>query len=161
MKKKLSFWERIFGFYNESRHRVICLFGLKIKIRSRFLILRNRVAALEVEKVALHKALDIQRLNHKELSCKHTAFEDKVSDLMQAYEGRLRAYVADIANLTATLSQSTESIKGLGKDWNRLYDGLKHELHIGWQPLWGKFPSELNIPGIKDLQISKILLNCS
>lgn len=25
----------------------------------------------------------------------------------------------------------------------------------------GKFPSELNIPGIKDLQISKILLNCS
>lgn len=111
MKKKLSFWERIFGFYNESRHRVICLFGLKIKIRSKYLMLRNKVAALEEEKVSLHKTLDIQRLNHKELSCKHTAFEDKVSDLMQAYEGRLRAYVAQLDALQKKVTDQKDTMR--------------------------------------------------
>lgn len=76
MKKELSFFERILGFYNESRHRVICIFGLKIKIRSKYLMLRNKMEEQERALAAFRKDFSHMRQEvalHRERDAEHAA----------------------------------------------------------------------------------------
>lgn len=136
MKKKLSFWERILGFYNEPRHRVICLFGLKIKIRSKYLMLRNRVNEQELafavfrrdftqlrKDVALHRERDAERAaamisrvakleaQVQEQKSLITALSDELIAFRKEQAAQHKNYVSDIAKLKADFAVESNKLR--------------------------------------------------
>ena len=136
MKKELSFWERIFGFYNESRHRVICLFGLKIKIRSKYLMLRNRVNEQELafavfrrdftqlrKDVALHRERDAERAaamisrvaklesQIQEQKSLITSLSDELIAFRKEQAAQHKNYVSDIAKLKEALAVESHKLR--------------------------------------------------
>lgn len=141
MKKKLSFWERILGFYNEPRHRVICLLGLKIKIRSKYLMLRERMSEQEHSSALLQKDFiqwrremtpriaGLESMVREQASLISTLTEE-LAKFRAEQADEHRHCISDICELKESLAAANDKLKtevAKSADMQKLLIALEHK----------------------------------
>lgn len=77
-----NFFKHLFNVYNTQNHKVICILGIRIKIRSKILMLRNRLAETEAQ---------LQRISNSLLKCEKVLTSPKVAWLKELSDERFRS----------------------------------------------------------------------
>lgn len=119
-KKRKGFFRKLFDIYNDGNRKVIRLFGLKIKFRSKYLALRNRMQQMEQEMLAMHQA-------HAALA----AGQKEQVVMQQAFNRNTLSSITRLEQVVARVSKAEAAVR----EHERLLNDIRRRLTIATEGL--------------------------
>lgn len=114
MNKIKNIWKNILGMWNTRHHRVIAFMGIRIKIRSKYLMMRERLVEVETSNRQLKREVENLLQMHRLQRTKVAEWVKKLAEQMQTvtkYSDQLNQRMDKQAERYSDLSQKTEAVR--------------------------------------------------
>lgn len=155
--KERNFWSKLLGSWNSKHHRVFSILGIRIKIRSKYLMLRERM--LEVESTNRSLKQEIQKLQKTQID---------LINSFNSYKNHLDEQVKTLSSLLSVeiknqSSQFNEKIKNQSSQFNEKIkeqcSHLSEKIKDQCSPLNSKINNLSSLIDKKDQTLNKTIEN--